>query len=229
MRHVPPLAALAPLVLAFLVGMAWADSPAPEADAPEAEAPAPEAAPAPDARARDWLRANQHEDGSWGKGHTVAITGLACLSFLTGEDRPFDGERSTALVKGLAYLLAVQKQGMFPNQGHTWIHGQGFATLAMSEAYGRIVRDGAKPDLDVAALEKALPLALAVIEKNQSTSGGWWYVPGNPHDHEGSTTVCAVQALVSGSNHGFPTDRTVLARGFEYLKKCQNPVGGFDY
>ena len=52
---------------------------------------------------------------------------------------------------------------------------------------------------------------------------------GGKHNHEGSTTVCAVQALVSAANHGFAIDKSVLARGFEYLKKCQNKDGGFDY
>ena len=48
-------------------------------------------------------------------------------------------------------------------------------------------------------------------------------------NHEGSTTVCAVQALVSADNFGIEIDKAVLALGFEYLKKCQNPDGGFDY
>src|SRR5262249_55473794 len=47
--------------------------------------------------------------------------------------------------------------------------------------------------------------------------------------HEGSTTVCAVQALVSASNFGIPIDDKVLDKGFEYLKKCQTAEGGFNY
>ena len=71
--------------------------------------------------------------------------------------------------------------------------------------------------------------AVATIAKHQSASGGWWYVQGSPQDHEGSTTVCAVQALVSAANFGIPIDEAVLAKGFEYLRRCQNPDGGFDY
>jgi hypothetical protein len=38
-----------------------------------------------------------------------------------------------------------------------------------------------------------------------------------------------VQALVAAHNHGHEVERAVLDRGFEYLKRCQNRDGGFDY
>jgi hypothetical protein len=71
--------------------------------------------------------------------------------------------------------------------------------------------------------------AVQVIGKNQGNSGGWWYEPGMPDQDEGSTTVCAVQAIVSASNFGIPTDAKVLQKGFAYLKKCQNKNGAFQY
>ena len=71
--------------------------------------------------------------------------------------------------------------------------------------------------------------AVQAIAKNQSTSGGWWYTPGGGDQHEGSTTVCAVQALASASNFGIDIDQKVLDRGFEYLKKSQLKDGGFVY
>ena len=37
---------------------------------------------------------------------------------------------------------------------------------------------------------EAVVKSVAVIAKNQSNSGGWWYTQGNKADHEGSTTVC---------------------------------------
>ena len=76
-------------------------------------------------RGLDWLTKNQNADGSWGKTYTVAVTGFACLSYLSAADEPFDGDRGKALVKGLQFLMAQQKDGQFPQQGHTWIHGQG--------------------------------------------------------------------------------------------------------
>jgi prenyltransferase beta subunit len=188
----------------------------------------------PDRRAaRDkglaWLTKNQAPDGSWGKQHTIAVTSFACLSYLAAADEPYTGEAGKALVKGLNFLLAKQKDGVFEAQGHSWIHGQGFATLAMSEAHGRSLFCKVKPDLDVDKLKTAVTKAVKVIADNQSTSGGWWYHPGSKGQHEGSTTVCAVQALVSASNFGIKIDDNALDKGFDYLKKCQTKEGGFNY
>lgn len=177
----------------------------------------------------DWLTKNQAQNGSWGKTYTLAVTSFACLSYLALADEPFDGEHGKALTKGLQYLMAQQKDGMFPGQGHSWIHGQGFATLALSEAYGRSLFCRVKPDMDLGKVKDAVAKAVVIIGKNQSESGGWWYTPGNRQGHEGSTTVCAVQAIVSASNFGIPIDENVLDKGFEYLKKCQTKEGGFNY
>jgi prenyltransferase beta subunit len=176
-----------------------------------------------------WLTEHQTADGSWGKTHTIAVTSFVCLSYLSAADEPFTGKRGQALEKGIQFLLQKQKDGLFADQGHGWIFGQGFATLALSEAYGRSLLCKSKPDLDLKKIRGVVAQAVGVIGENQSTSGGWWYTPGRPDRHEGATTVCAVQALVSADNYNIPIDRKVLDRGFEYLKQCQNEDGGFDY
>ena len=177
----------------------------------------------------DYLMKNQAQNGSWGRTFNIAVTSFAILAFLSAEDEPFRDERGKALIKGINYLLSLQKDGMFPQQDHTWIHGQGFATLALSETYGRSLFCKTKPDLDTKKLKEVVTKAVEHISKNQSNSGGWWYTPNNKISHEGSTTVCAVQAIVSAKNFGVPVDDKVLDKGFEYLKKCQTPAGGFNY
>jgi hypothetical protein len=177
----------------------------------------------------DWLTRHQADDGSWGKTYTVAVTSFACLAYLSASDDPFAGDRSRPLVKGLQFLMKQQKDGQFPQQGHTWIHGQGFGTLALSEAYGRSLLGKAKANMDMKKVREAVALAVQVIASNQSQSGGWWYTPGATGQHEGSTTVCAVQALVSASNYGIDIDQKVLDNGFAYLKKAQAKDGGFVY
>src|SRR6516165_9472198 len=180
----------------------------------------------------DWLTKNQGADGSWGKSYTIGITSMACLAYLSAADEPFTGERGKALIKGLQFLLTIQKDGMFLTQGQsvrTWIHGQGFATLALAEAYGRSLFCKVKPDIDTKKIRAAIVQSIREIAKNQSTSGGWWYTPGNLNRDEGATTVCAVQALVSADNFGIEIDPKVLDRGFEYLKKSQNKDGSFNY
>ena len=177
----------------------------------------------------DWLTKNQAANGSWGKTHSIAVTSFACLSYLSAAEEPFVDERGKALVKGLNYIIANQTDGQFVQQGHTWIHGQGFGTLALAEAYGRSLFCKTKPDLDMKKVRAIVAKAVQLIAKHQSTSGGWWYTPNDPHQHEGSTTVCAVQALVSARNYGIAIDEKVLDNGFEYLKKSQSEDGGFNY
>jgi hypothetical protein len=204
----------------------------PSPNAPAVEKPSgpePKAIVAARDKGLNWLTKNQAADGSWSKGHTLAVTSFACLAYLSASDEPFRDERGKALLSGLRFLLAQQKDGVFTQQGHTWIHGQGFATLALSEAYGRSLLCKRKPDFDMKKVRAVVARAVQAIGKNQSESGGWWYTPGAPQLHEGSTTVCAVQALVSASNYHIPIDEKVLDRGFEYLKKCQIADGGFVY
>lgn len=176
-----------------------------------------------------WLTKNQSADGSWGKTYTVAVTSFACLAYLSAADEPFAGDHAKPLLNGLSFLLANQKDGVFAVQGHSWIHGQGFATLALSEAYGRSLFCKTGPDVDMKRVRDVVAKAVEVIAANQSTSGGWWYTQGAKGQHEGSTTVCAVQALVSAGNFGITIDNKVLDRGFDYLKKCQTGAGGFNY
>jgi Prenyltransferase and squalene oxidase repeat len=188
------------------------------------------------AAARDkgliWLMKNQAADGSWGKSYTVGVTSIGCLAFLSASDEPFDGDRGKAMTKGLQFLLDAQKDGMFLTQGvsvRTWIHNQGFASLALSEAYGRSLFCKVKPDIDVKKLRAVVAASVQAIAKNQSESGGWWYTPGELKRDEGATTVCAVQALVSAENFGIEIDSKVIDKGFEYLKKSQNKDGSFNY
>jgi hypothetical protein len=180
----------------------------------------------------DWLTKHQAADGSWGKNYTVGISSMACLAYLSASDEPFAGERGKALVKGLQFLLANQKDSMWPTQGksvQTWIHGQGFATLALAEAYGRSLFCKTQPDIDLKKIRAVVEQSCKHIAKNQAKSGGWWYTPGELNRDEGATTVCAVQALVSAENYGIDIDAKVLDRGFDYLKKSQNEDGSFQY
>jgi hypothetical protein len=225
MRNVQAISILTCLSLSGGGALAAGKARPADSDQPKAA----EAVAAARAKALKWLTQHQAKDGSWGKTYTVAITSFAVLGYLSAGDEPFAGADRKALVGGLKFLMGAQKDGVFPGQGHSWIHGQGFATLALSEAAGRAMLCKTKPDLDLKKMRAIVAKAVAVIADNQSRSGGWWYTRGAKGNHEGSTTVCAVQALVSAANYGIPIKKEALDRGFEYLKKCQNRDGGFDY
>jgi hypothetical protein len=96
-----------------------------------------------------WLTSKQGQDGAWGKTYSIGVTSIACLAYLSASDEPFAGRRGQCLVKGLKFLLANQKDGFFSSQDASWIHGQGFATLALAEAYGRSLFCKTKPALDM--------------------------------------------------------------------------------
>jgi len=227
MKHASRLT-LAGALLACL--MAWSPAPVTYAeDAPGEQAEKPTGEETPAQRGLSRLTKTQASSGSWNGTYSFAIASFAALAYLAAADEPYEGAHANALHKTLNFLIAQQKDGVWPNQGHTWIHGQGFATLALSEAYGRSLLCKTKPHLDMRDVRKVIERAVVSIQENQSASGGWWYTQGDARRHEGSTTCCAVQALVSASNFGIPIDKAVLERGFEYLKQCQNADGGFDY
>src|SRR3954469_2894762 len=120
---------------ALVLGLLLTGGAATRGDAPPAKPEeAAKALRAARDRGLDWLTKNQAKDGSWGKTYSIAVTSFACLAYLSATAEPFEGERGKALLRGLSWLLTQQKDGQWVGQGHSWIHGQGFATLALSEA-----------------------------------------------------------------------------------------------
>jgi len=180
-----------------------------------------------------YLVKSQSQKGSWGTHFKVAVTGMGGLAFLAQAEEPFDTQYTDALLKAYQYLMAIQRDGIFPKQKHSWIHGQGFATLFLAEFYGKLLICKKIPKIEPGQeeLKAVVARAVKVIEGCQSATGGWWYDQTRPggSEHEGSTTVCAVQALRAAANYGITIDKSVLEKGFEYLKKDQNPDGGFRY
>jgi hypothetical protein len=67
------------------------------------------------------------------------------------------------------------------------------------------------------------------IEASQGVEGGWYYQPVKVADHEGSVTICLVQALRGAHNAGVKVDAAVIHRAVDYVKRLQNPDGSFRY
>lgn len=173
------------------------------------------------------LARSQREDGHFGEQHSVAITSIAGLAVLAGDERALE---SAVLAKAFEWLKAQQREGNWPHQGHTWVHGQGFATLFFAELYGK-VRLAKEPPARMKKdeLRSIVEKAVKKLGEAQSPSGGWFYTAGAGDQDEGSTTVCAVQALRAARNYGIAVEAKVLERGFAYLKNMQNEDGGFRY
>lgn len=178
-----------------------------------------------------WLAKQQNPDGSFGDGRfgrSVAITALACLAFMGDGNLPGRGAYGDAVAKGLEYVLAnCAESGLIAADAATGpMYGHGFATLFLGEVYGMTPGGG---DTALAnRLHAALLKACRLIETTQNTQGGWRYNPV-PYDADVSVTICQIMALRSARNAGIEVPKETIDRAVEYVRRCQNPDGGFKY
>ena len=115
------------------------------------------------------------------------------------------------------------------------MHGQGFATLALAEAYGMFgVSDTALREYRV-QLSECLKAAIKCIEDAQTQTGGWGYLPRDAF-HEGSVTITEIQALRACRNSGFDVNTQVIEAALKYIRDSQwlegesmAQYGGFRY
>lgn len=175
-----------------------------------------------------WLAQQQNDDGSFGTGRygrNVAVTSLACLAFMADGHVPGRGEYGPLVERGLEFVLnSVAENGLITAQAsHGPMYGHGFATLFLGEVYG-MTSDPVLSERTHEALIKAVRL----IEQSQNEEGGWRYNPV-PYDADVSVTICQVMALRSARNAGLAVDKQVIDRAVEYVRRCQNPDGGFRY
>jgi hypothetical protein len=183
-----------------------------------------------------WLANAQGHDGSFSRPSGVSvqhapigIAALGTLAFLAGGSSPGRGPYGRETRALVDYLLnhvdlapRSPRYGYCSEQGDPMsrMHGHGFATLALAEAYGMGPRDP--------RLETALVAAVDCIARSQSPEGGWHYEP-RPVNHEGSVTICVVQALRAARNAGIQVDPAVVHRAEDYVLALRNDAGFFRY
>lgn len=168
----------------------------------------------------------------------IAVTALGSLAFLAHGSIPGRGPHGETVEKALVYLLRHGRPPdakrsdriYFEAEGDDYsrMHGHGFATLALAEAYGMFGgRVGAYPPKEVHAKIQG---AVNLIESSQTRDGGWGYYPENDGSHEGSITVCQVQALRSAKDAGFRVKIQTIEKALDYLSRSQDKrSGGFKY
>jgi len=208
----------------LLVGTAAADPP-PDLERAAAEMVTP-AAERSIERGLAFLAAAQHEDGSFGSASlrgNVAVTSLAGMAFLAGGSTPGRGPYGSHVRRALDYVLdRCQPSGFIIEPratSHGPMYGHGFATLFLAECAGMAPR----PDL-----REKLTAAVRLIERTQNKEGGWRYQPRR-EDADVSVTICQIMALRSARNAGIHVRKEVVDLCIEYVKKCQNADGGFNY
>ncbi len=204
-----------------------------------------------------YLATQQNEDGSFSvergeeaKQAPLAVTAIAALAFMAGGSTLGRGTHAEPVRGAIEFLLAHQVDT--PPQGESGdpagemhygyfslesdpnsrMHGHGFATLAVAQAYGTLDFDpgfgesaGLKARADKERMRRALVAAVRLIERSQSLQGGWYYRPYED-DHEGSMTVLMIQALRAARDVGVDVDKGVIDRAVRYIHKSQRPEDG---
>ena len=181
------------------------------------------------------------DDGSWQLGDAtspppVAVTALAVLALMSCGEIPGRTKNGRCIERGILYLLSRQDRRGGKTDGYigfeadrfSRMHGHGYATLALAEALGMLSRqDDAL--LTEKALRDGLVRAVHLIENTQERETGGWYYDPVPTGHEGSMTICMVQALRAAKNAGIRVDPKVIHRAVQYVERSQKPDGSFRY
>lgn len=173
----------------------------------------------------------QNADGSFGAGRfsrNVAVVALAGLAFMGDGHVPGRGKYGPVVERALQFVLACSTEtGLIAGDATNGpMYGHGFATLFLGEVYGMTA--GGEDTQLARRTHEALVRACRLIERTQNDDGGWRYNPV-PFDADVSVTIAQIMALRSARNAGIEVPRATIDRAVAYVRKCQNPDGGFMY
>jgi hypothetical protein len=142
---------------------------------------------------------------------------------MAGGNMPGRGQYGDEVNRCIRFILdSAQDDGfIYDREGksHGPMYGHGFATLFLAEVYGMT------PDSQV---RETLEAAVKLIIATQNDDGGWRYYP-EPADADISVTICQIMALRAARNAGIVVPNETVDRCIEYVKRSQNPDGGFMY
>ena len=177
-------------------------------------------------RGLKYLAAHQNQDGSFGSGgygRNVAVCGLAGMAFMAHGSAPNRGPYGENVQRCTDYILSRAQDSGFiiadEAASHGPMYGHGFATLFLAEVYGM------SPDPEI---RDVLTRSIKLIVDTQNSEGGWRYFPQR-QDADLSVTVSQVMALRAARNAGLYVPNDTIDASIEYVKRCQNPDGGFMY
>jgi hypothetical protein len=160
----------------------------------------------------------------------LGVSALCTLAFLAAGSAPGRGPYGDVVARAVEYFVLHTDLGTESAQrgyislqgdGLSRTHGHGYATLVLAEAYG--MSRGSE------SVRSALVAAVERIEASQGVEGGWYYDPYPTPAHEGSVTICLVQALRAAHNAGIQVDAGVIARAEDYVRRLQTKSGLFCY
>jgi len=181
------------------------------------------------AEALDYLGRSQLKSGSWNSSHGsgVGITGICVLAFLSVGEDPNFGAYNEPLRKAVKFLIRSQnaRTGMFGSGGsHDSMYAQGFATLAMAEAYGAMDdvilwqgQDRGEHPTMGEALEKAV--GAIITSQDQNPFKAWRYGP-KAKDQDTSVSGACLVALLAARNAGIEVPDANIDAALQYFEKA---------
>jgi hypothetical protein len=183
------------------------------------------------ARGLDALAKLQNPDGSFGQGRygrNVAVTALSAIALMADGNIPGRGPHGKEVEKALEFILANSNEiGLLAGESASGpMYGHGFGALFLGEVYG-MLQGGPETPL-ARRTHEALVKSIRLIERTQNEEGGWRYNPV-PYDADVSVTICQVMALRSARNAGIEVSKDVIDKAVQYVRRCQNPDGGWRY
>jgi hypothetical protein len=171
------------------------------------------------AKALEWLKSVQKQDGSWGTNQ--AVTAYCVLAYMSNGHVPGQGLYAKEVNKGVKNLMANAAENGYligPKGGNMYAHGM--ATLALSQAWGMT------QDEDV---KKTLKKAVDLICRSQNSEGGWRYEPA-PTGADISVTIMQVMALRGAKDSGINVSDDVMKKAVAYINRCRDSkTGGYRY
>lgn len=173
----------------------------------------------------EWLAGRQNPDGSFGGsssyGAQSAITALSGLAFMSAGHLPGRGKYGEHVSKAVDFICNnAQESGLLAGEAsHGVMYSHGFATLFLAEVYGMTGDERVK---------EKLQRAVRLLHRAQNEEGGWRYMPV-PYDADVSVTICAVMGLRAARDAGIKVEKSTIDAAVAYVRRCQNPDGGFSY
>ena len=178
-------------------------------------------------RALDWFTRTQEPDGRWNsskhggmQGQDIAATGFATLCYYGwGERHDKPGKYQKPLSKAVEWLAkeCIRRKGNFAKGVKQGMYGQGFATIALAEAYG-ITKDP--------LLREPLKMAVKVIVNAQHPDNGGWRYPPTPTAGDTSVFGWQVMALHSARTAGVKVPEECFTRAKRWLDTVNSGEAG---
>ncbi len=172
-----------------------------------------------------YLVKTQSADGSWGKEHPQAMTGLALLAFLAHCERPGSPEFGVTVDKAIGYLVtSADGSGRLTKQlsANPGAYEHAIATYALAEAYGLTRQERIGP---------VVLRAARIIVTGQTGAGGWNYKYDKGNRNDLSVAGWQMQALKATQLAGLnvPGLSTAMSKGARWVGTMQGSNGAFGY